>query len=62
MEGEVVEEAGREDLKTGAGCGASKAEAGPWYTVVGVRPQGWETAIQGAFSLIVPLPTTPAPG
>jgi REP element-mobilizing transposase RayT len=56
VEGEVGEE------EVGEGCGASKAEVGPWYTVVGVRPQGGETAIQGAFFLIFPLPPAPAPG
>jgi REP element-mobilizing transposase RayT len=60
VEGEIGEE--EEAPKAGKGRGASKAEAGPWYTVVGVRPQGGETAIQGAFFLIFPLPPAPAPG
>jgi REP element-mobilizing transposase RayT len=57
VEGEIGEEEvageGREDLKAG---GRS------WHTVVGVRPQGGETAIPSVFSLIFPRPPAPAPG
>jgi hypothetical protein len=43
--GTVVEE-GSEDLKAGGG---------PWYMVLGVRPQDGETTTKSAFRLIFPL-------
>jgi hypothetical protein len=39
-----------------------KAGGGPWYTVLGVRPQDGEATIQSAFFFIFPLPPAPAPG